>query len=106
VNVSPVRGRSDRRRFVDFPWNIYRDDPNWVPPLKASVRALIDTEKHPFYGRGEAAEAELFMAWEGRDVVGRVAAILNHNHNRVHDENIVFFGFFETIDRPTTSVVC
>jgi GNAT superfamily N-acetyltransferase len=100
VKVDTVRGRADRARFIDLPWKIYRDDPNWVPPLKASVRALLDTDKHPFYEGGNAAEAELFIAWEGPDVVGRVAAILNHRHNQVHEENVVFFGFFETIDRP------
>jgi len=100
VTVRTVRGRSDRTRFVDLPWKIYRGDPNWVPPLKASVRELLDVERHPFYDGGRAAEVELFLAWEGRDVVGRVAAILNHTHNRVHEENVVFFGFFEAIDRP------
>ena len=100
MKVRPLRGRSDRARFIDFPWKIYRGDHNWVPPLKASVRELIDVDRHPFYDQGRAAELELFLAWEGPDVVGRVAAIHNHTHNRVHDENVVFFGFFETIDRP------
>jgi len=100
VKVAAVRGRSDRARFINLPWSIYHGDPNWIPPLKASVRELLDEESHPFYEGGQAAEIELFLAWEGRDVVGRVAAILNHSHNRVHDENVVFFGFFETIDRP------
>ena len=100
MQVKPVRGRADRARFIDLPWKIYRDDPNWVPPLKASVRELLDVKRHPFYDGGHEAELELFLAWEGRDVVGRVAAILNHTHNRVHDENVAFFGFFETIDRP------
>ena len=100
MKMDVVRGRADRARFIDLPWKIYRDDPNWVPPLKASVRALLDTVKHPFYEGGKTAEAELFIAWEGPDVVGRVAAILNHRHNQVHEEKVVFFGFFETIDRP------
>jgi len=100
VTVRAVRGRSDRARFVDLPWKIYDGDPNWVPPLKASVRELLDVGRHPFYDGGLAADVELFLAWEGRDVVGRVAAILNHVHNRVHDEKVVFFGFFEAIDRP------
>jgi len=100
VTVKPVTGRSDRKRFVDLPWKIYRGDRNWVPPLKASVREMLDVSSHPFYDGGREAELELFLAWDGPDVVGRVAAILNHAHNRVHDENIVFFGFFETIDRP------
>jgi GNAT superfamily N-acetyltransferase len=98
--VKPVTNRADRKRFVDLPWKIYRGDPNWVPPLKASVREMLDAAHHPFFGGGYEAELELFLAWDGPDVVGRVAAILNHTHNRVHEENVVFFGFFETIDRP------
>ena len=100
MKVRPVRGRADRARFINLPWKIYRDDPHWVPPLKASVREMLDVERHPFYDGGREAELELFLAWEGRDVVGRVAAILNHTHNRIHDENVAFFGFFEAIDRP------
>jgi len=100
VIVRPVSSRSDRSRFVDLPWKIYRDDPNWVPPLKASVRELLDVNRHPFYDKGREAELELFLAFEGRDVVGRIAAILNHAYNRFHDEKVVFFGFFESIDRP------
>ncbi len=100
MTVKPVKGRADRKRFVDLPWKIYRGDSNWVPPLKASVRELLDVNRHPFYAGGREAEMELFLAWDGPDVVGRVAAILNHSHNRVHDEQVVFFGFFEAIDRP------
>ena len=100
MTIKRVRGRTDLTRFVDLPWKIYRGDPNWVPPLKASVRELVDVKRHPFYDEGRGAEIELFLAWEGHDVVGRVAAIHNHAYNRFHDENVVFFGFFESIDRP------
>jgi len=101
VEVRPVRGRRERTLFVNLPWAFYRDDRLWVPPLKASVRSLLDGKRHPFYGRGgEAASIELFLAWEGRRPAGRIAAILNHAHNRFHDEKVVFFGFFECIDRP------
>ncbi len=100
MTVKPVTGRADRKRFIDLPWKIYRSDGNWVPPLKASVRELLDVNRHPFYAGGREAELELFLAWDGPDAVGRVAAILNHTHNRVHEEKVVFFGFFEAIDRP------
>jgi len=100
VKVREVRGRSDLSRFVGLPWKLYRDDRVWVPPLRASVRAMLDQDKHPFYDGGDGAEIELFLAWDGHDVVGRVAAILYQGHNRVHDENICFFGFFESIERP------
>jgi GNAT superfamily N-acetyltransferase len=99
LRVDRVSGRADLAAFINLPFTLYREDPNWVPPLKADVRKLMDREKHPFYGGGSDAEAEFFLARDGRRIVGRVAAILNHAHNRAHDENVAFFGFFETVKR-------
>jgi len=100
VRVDQVSGRADLAAFVNLPFTLYRDDPNWVPPLKADVRKLLDQNRHPFYDNGREAEIELFLARDGRQVVGRIAAVLNHAHNRAHDENIGFFGFFESVNRP------
>ena len=99
MRVDRVSGRADLAAFVNLPFTLYRNDPNWVPPLKADVRKLLDSEKHPFYDGGREAEIELFLARDGRRVVGRIAAILNHAHNRAHEENVAFFGFFETVQR-------
>ena len=57
VEVSPVRGRSDRDAFIALPFRLYRGDRNWVPPLRQDVAKLIDPEKHPFH---EHAAVELF----------------------------------------------
>ncbi len=103
VSVSAVRSRSERSAFVNLPWSVYRHDPLWIPPLKASVRHLLDSAKHPFYQGGEGAEIELFLAWEGDRPVGRIAAILNHSFNRFHSSNEVHFGFFECIDDAQTA---
>ena len=95
VIVSPVRSRRERNQFVDLPWKLYRDDPNWVPPLRANQRELLGYKKNPFH---EHAEVETFLALRAGEVVGRVAAILNHAHNDFHNERRGFFGFFESID--------
>ncbi len=100
MKVEVARRRSDRALFVRFPWQLYRGDTAWVPPLRSSVRALLDEARHPFYDGGKGAEIELFLARDGGEVLGRVAAILNHANNRAHDENIAFFGFFESVERP------
>lgn len=99
VAVRPVRRRSERSAFLNLPWKLYSRDPLWVPPLKASMRALLDVEHHPFYQGGEGAEAEFFLAWEGRDPIGRVAAIENHAFNSFQGEKVVHFGFFECVER-------
>ena len=41
ISIEPVITKRERRAFVDFAWNVYRDDPAWIPPLKAEVHALI-----------------------------------------------------------------
>ena len=68
-----------------------------MPPLRIAVRELLDREKHPFYPN---AEAEFFLARRNGAVVGRIAAIIDRAHNRFHEENAGFFGFFESVDDP------
>jgi len=95
LSIRPVRTGSDTRTFLRFPWKIYRDDPNWVPPLMMDRKKLIDRKNNPFYRH---ARIELFLAICDGEPVGRIAAIVNDNHNKEHGENIGFFGFFECID--------
>jgi GNAT superfamily N-acetyltransferase len=83
------------KQFVELPFRLYRDYPHWVPPLRIEVKKLLDKAKHPFY---KDAEAEFFIAKKGDQVVGRVAAVIDKAHNRFHEENAGFFGFFECID--------
>lgn len=92
--VRPVVGSTDLDRFIRLPWRIYRNDPHWVPPLVADVRSVLDP-KHPFHGH---AELQLFLAWRGQAVVGRIAAIVNRAHNDFHEDRLGFFGLFECVD--------
>ena len=66
VTVRPVESRADRKAFVDLAWQVYRNDPAWVPPLKDEVHALITPGRNPWFGH---AKAKLWIAWrEGRPV--------------------------------------
>jgi GNAT superfamily N-acetyltransferase len=95
ITVRPVRTKREEMVFIKFQWKIYRGNPYWVPPLLMDRRKLIDRKNNPFY---KHAEMELFLAERGGEVVGRIGAIVNNNHIREHNENIGFFGFFESID--------
>jgi hypothetical protein len=96
VRVAVAAGSGDLRQFVNLPWRLYAGDPCWVPPLKSQVRAMVDL-RHPFYAQGRA-EREVFLAWRGTRVVGRIVAILNHAYNEFHGDRAGFFGFFECED--------
>jgi len=95
ITVSPVRTRSELRAFITMVWHIYRDDPNWVPPVIADRRKLLDRNRNPFYRH---AEMELWIARKEGKIAGRIAAIVNRNHNKEHLDLVGFFGFFESID--------
>jgi len=95
ATIRPVRSKADRKTFIKFQWVPYKGNPVWVPPMLMDRRKLIDTEHNPFY---KHAAMELFLAEREGTVVGRIGAIVNDNHNKEHNENIGFFGFFECID--------
>ena len=95
IEVSPVNTRKERDAFIRFPWRIYRNDPAWVPPLILERKAFLDRKRHPFYQHGDAA---LFLAWQKREIVGRIMASDDPNYNSLHQTNVGCFGLFECID--------
>jgi GNAT superfamily N-acetyltransferase len=100
TDVAPVRSRADLRAFIDLPFRLYRNTPNWIPPLKRDVAHMVSPQ-HPFY---EHAEIELYLARDAAgQVVGRIAAIRNDAHTAQHHDRTGFFGFFETERDPTVA---
>jgi GNAT superfamily N-acetyltransferase len=90
------------KRFIKYPFVRYRDDPHWVPPLLISEREKFNPKKNPFY---EHARVDLFLAERAGEIVGRVAAIDDDNHNRTHGDNLIFFGFFEANDEAAAETL-
>lgn len=96
VRLRTLTPRDPIRRlkpFVDVAWAINAHDPAWVPPLRRSVYGLL-RHTHPFHRH---ADVVYFVAERDGRPVGRVAALINHRHNEVHQERIAFFGFFESV---------
>ena len=97
VVVHPVASVRQRSLFLEFPRQLYRDDPLWVPPLRQVERQLVGYTPHPFHMH---AACQTFLALRGDQVVGRIAAIVNRAHSRLYRDDIGFFGFFEAEDDP------
>ena len=93
--VSPVQTKADTKKFIDFIYTLYNDDANWVPPLRMDREKLIDKKKNPFYAH---SSMELFLAERNGEVIGRIGAIVNDNHNKEHNDKVGFFGFFECVN--------
>ena len=92
--IDPSR-RGAVRRFVGLPFALYRENPQWCPPLRRDVALAMDRERHPFYRHSDAA---FFLAEEGGRSLGRIAVMENRNFNAARGRSDAFFYFFESSD--------
>ena len=95
LTIRPVASKADRKAFVDFAWDVYRDDPAWIPPLKDEVRGLLSPRKNPWF---EHARAELFFAERGGRVVGRISAQVDDLVLDQMGAGTGQWGMFEALD--------
>ena len=101
--IRPVATNADRKAFIDLPYRLYANNPNWVPPLKSEVKALITPGKNPWFEHGEA---QLFVAEADGRITGRISAHIDHLALTQPPEQGMgpgtgFWGFFEAEDAAT-----
>ena len=87
----------DASRFINFPFDVYADCPQWVPPLISDIKFLLNRDKHPFYMHSDAA---FFLAEEDGRVLGRLAVMDNRRYNDFHQSQTAFFNLFEAVEDP------
>jgi GNAT superfamily N-acetyltransferase len=97
LEVRPVASRRDLTTFIKLPWRLYRNEPNWVPPLISERRRFLDRRKNPWFEHGEA---QYFLAWRDGRPVGRITAQIDRLLNEFQDNSWGLFGFFECEDDP------
>jgi GNAT superfamily N-acetyltransferase len=98
TQVIPIQpgDRARIRRFLDLPWRIYADVPQWVPPLSMEAGRPFDRARNPFYRHSDAA---FFLAQSpDGEVLGRISVLENRNYNAYNHERTAFFWHFECVD--------
>src|SRR5215212_7760895 len=94
ITVRRIEAR-EVKKFIDFPHDLYKGDPNYVPELYISQAKLFNRKKNPFF---QHAEAELFLAYKDGKIAGRIAAIDNGGYKKFTGNNDGFFGFFDVTE--------
>lgn len=107
VIVTPVENKADLKSFIDLPWIIYADDPNWVAPLRGEARDLVTPGRNPFFSH---AEAQYFLARRGTTITGRISAHVDHLALTVPREQGMGpgtgnFGLFDAMDGSTAAAL-
>jgi len=91
-----TRNKGDVRQFLDLPFKIYKENRQWVPPLRPDARKQLDRDTHAFY---ETSDAVFFMAYSDDDEpIGRIAVLDNERYNQHNNTRTAFFYLFEVVD--------
>jgi GNAT superfamily N-acetyltransferase len=95
VQVRAVSGRRDLTRFIDLPFRLHANSPQWVPPLRLERRLFLSRRLNAFFSHGEA---EYLLAWREGRPAGRISAHVDHAYNDFHAQRWGWFGFLEFED--------
>ncbi len=95
IDIIKVEGRALRTAFIKLPWELYRHNRWWVPPLIGEEHALFDKAANAFFVE---SDADFFLARQNGRFVGRIAAFKYQRHLDKFNDATAFFGFFECID--------
>ncbi len=90
--IFPVITKRDLKNFVELPYQIYKTDPNWVPPFRTELAGQFDPDRNPFLNH---CTYVLYLLRDGQRIVGRIAAFIDHLAVEAWQENIGLFGYFE-----------
>lgn len=94
LNVIPLTTARERRSFVNLPWQLYRDDPNWVPPLKGDMHNTLNPKHNALLRLGPWC---FFLAIQDGKTVGRIGCGVDKRLNEAKDMNMGYITLFESI---------
>jgi hypothetical protein len=95
IVVTPVTTAAERKEFIHFQYEVYKNDPNFVPPLLMERNDFLNPKKNPWFDFGKA---QLFLARRHGKIVGRISASEDPRYNEFHGVKVGWFGLFEAID--------
>ena len=97
IDTLEVRTPSETDRFLRVPFDLYRGQSAWAPPLRLERKEQLDPKKNP---AAQNLERQLFLATRDGQDVGRIAAFINRDHDAQHESGTAFFGYFDAIEDP------
>ena len=101
LRIEEVKTKQQLRKFVDYPNQLYKDVPQFVPAFYGDDIADWDASKNPAM---EYCEAKSFLAYRGNEIVGRIAAILSHRANEKFGTKRMRFSQVDFVDDPEATI--
>jgi len=95
IEIREVQTKGDLKRFIRFPFDLYRSSPYWIPPLIADERRTLQKHTNPAF---QHCRARYWLAYRGRELCGRIAGIINDAYITAWKNRYVRFGWIDFID--------
>ncbi|MDP4094804.1 MAG: hypothetical protein Q8920_15775 [Bacillota bacterium] len=100
VQIKEVKTKQDLKRFIKFPYSIYSDNPNWIPPLQFDELNTLRWDKNPAF---DYCEAKYWLAYKDGKIAGRIAGIISHKYIEKWGAKNARFGWVDFIDDEEVS---
>ena len=88
IKIIEVNNKATKKKFIKFPFDLYKNDSFWVPPLISEQKKLFNEEVHPFF---KHSKVKFYLAERDGKICGRIVGIVNYNHINYHNEQVGFF---------------
>lgn len=95
IEIIEVFNNGDIKKFIDFPHELNKNEPNYVPETYLGQKNMMNPKKYPFYDYGKV---RYFLAQKNGTIVGRIAGIDNPNYHKNFHKKVGFFGFIDFVD--------
>ncbi|MBN2423632.1 MAG: hypothetical protein JXR46_07070 [Calditrichaceae bacterium] len=95
VQIHQVTTKKDLKHFINLPYQLRKNDPYWIPPLKAEQKKIFDIRRNSLF---KHIKHQFFMLKNNGQFTGRIAAYINPEVNQYLNEKLGFIGYYECID--------
>ena len=95
IVIKEAKSKKEMKEYVMFSFELYKDNPYWIPPIIAEELETFDKDKNPAF---QTAEAYFYLAYKDDKIVGKVTAIINWDEVNILKKSKVRFGWFDVID--------
>ena len=100
ITIKEVQSKSELKKFILFPFQIFKGNKYWIPPLIMDEVKTLSKEKNPAF---DFCDAKYLLAYNDNKIVGRIAGIINHKYNERWNQKSVRFGWIDFIDDKEVS---
>lgn len=91
-----LQSKREVNRFIKFPFKLYKNNKQWVPPLLPDDRNKLNPDKHPLYLH---SSPEFFIIEDDKEnMLGRIMLVENTRYNAHYNTKAAFFSMFEIVN--------